>query len=73
MAFKDYIQLDTLICIRNEADMFMDNIKDFGHCVNNKDDEVYILDKMKKLNQLKDNYSTLLNELNDKMVECYGN
>lgn len=73
MTFKDHIQLETLIFIRNESDTFIDTMNEFGHCVTNKEDDVYIFDKMKQLNQLKENYSILLDALNDKMVECYGN
>ena len=73
MAFKDHIDLDSLISIINDTDGFIETVNEFGHCSTNEDDNLYISDKMKELKQIRENYSILLDELNDKMVECYGN
>lgn len=73
MSFNDHIELDGLKSIRNETDDFIETLDEFGHCSTNKDDELYISERMKELKEIREKYSILLDQLNDKMVECYGN
>lgn len=73
MTFKNYVDVEMLNCIRNDTNSFIESVNEFGHCITNEDDNLYISNKMRELKEIREKYSILLDDLNDKMIECYGN